>query len=87
MPKSVYENWIRGPWTNEERSFIGKLALRLVTSRAWEYLFLMFIVFMAGIKTTEHREQAQGRPGSAVRTGRRLEEVSVEVNGRKLEGL
>ncbi len=61
MPKSFYETFFQGPWSMEERSIIGKLALRLVTSRTWEALFLLFIVFMAGIKTTEHREQDQGQ--------------------------
>lgn len=60
MPKTPYEMYIRGPWTEDERTTLGKLALRLVTSKTWEYLFLIFIVFMAGIKVTQHREQDQG---------------------------
>eukprot|EP00961_Rhodomonas_salina_P164118 2210496-Rhodomonas_salina.1 len=66
----------------EERSVLGKLGLRLVSSRTWEALFLLFIVFMAGIKTTEHREQSQGQCQSM----ECFRHVVCQESGKKEEG-
>lgn len=59
MGRSFMEEWLYGPHDPAKRSLVGRMSLALVNSREWEYLFLMFIVFNAGIKLTVYRIQSE----------------------------
>ena len=53
--QTFLERWFLGPHEPEERSIIGRLGLKLVESRLWERIFLLYILFNVGLKLTWHR--------------------------------
>lgn len=55
MPKSFWEDWLWGPHDPKARSPIGKISWDIVHSKAWEYLFLSYILFNAVMKLTYKR--------------------------------
>ena len=59
MPRTLYEDWIKGPHDPKDRSLVGAFFSRLIESRAWEYLFLAFITFNAVIKFTSLRSTSE----------------------------
>eukprot|EP00282_Hemiselmis_andersenii_P042161 CAMPEP_0172056502 /NCGR_PEP_ID=MMETSP1043-20130122/5829_1 /TAXON_ID=464988 /ORGANISM="Hemiselmis andersenii, Strain CCMP441" /LENGTH=238 /DNA_ID=CAMNT_0012715933 /DNA_START=145 /DNA_END=858 /DNA_ORIENTATION=+ len=55
MPRSFWEEWLYGPHDYEKRSRLSRLAINIVNSREWEYIFLLYIVFNAAVKLTKLR--------------------------------
>ena len=56
--QTFLERWFLGPHEPQERSFIGRMSLKMVESRLWERIFLMYILFNVVLKLTWSREQS-----------------------------
>ncbi|MGB1600616.1 MAG: hypothetical protein ACPIOQ_48185 [Promethearchaeia archaeon] len=57
MPKTFLEDWFWGPHDQNNRSWVGALSWWIIHHAYWEYLFLSYILFNAGVKLTYKRIQ------------------------------